>query len=301
MALSNFTRWSGWMGLVISLAAVATGSTVAIADPVPAPASAAPVSNDGFPSDRSPSVIVSWLGQKTDIVPASVISVGADMVVAIAKTGLRDEISGNIKGVHLRGEAISAKFAAAMGGRSSSTTLDVNCTDGTAMLYQTKIFAQNNLKGAVIVLPGSNSWITPPKAAYLWDAVQAVCDARFERPLAPQTLAAAQVPTLRGTAAPEADPETPPKASPPSVTVAPRPSDTEVQVVASATPEAAQAILNQIARAFPSNPSQTFRIEPVTVGTKTLYRGLLGGFADRAQATRFCARLKAEARACMVR
>ena len=300
MALSNLTLWSGWMGLAIAAAAMTLGSPLAIAAPASAPARTTSVGDDGFPSARTPLIITSWLGQSTDIAPSSVISVGADMVVAISKTGARDATSGKVKGVQLRGEAISAKFAEAIKGRSSIATLDVNCTDGTALLYQTKIYAQNNLKGAVSVLPGSNSWITPPKAAYLWDAVQAVCDTRFERPLTPPA-APTQAAPLRSAPPPETVTDTAAKASPALVATVAQSSGTEVQVVASATPEATQAALTQTALAYPSNPPQTFRIEPVTAGTKTLYRGLLGGFENREQAGRFCARLKADARACIVR
>ena len=46
---------------------------------------------------------------------------------------------------------------------------------------------------------------------------------------------------------------------------------------------------------------KTKRIEPLERDGKTLYRGLILGFADKGAATAFCATLKASGHTCLVR
>lgn len=74
------------------------------------------------------------------------------------------------------------------------------------------------------------------------------------------------------------------------------------QVGAVSSPELADKTWNQAVAAAPGLAAGRGKgVEKVQVGGKTLYRTLVTGFADRAQAQAFCARLKAAGKACFVR
>jgi len=47
--------------------------------------------------------------------------------------------------------------------------------------------------------------------------------------------------------------------------------------------------------------SRSFRIETAVVGGRTYYRGLFGGFSDRASAAAFCRTLSASSIGCLVK
>jgi len=79
-------------------------------------------------------------------------------------------------------------------------------------------------------------------------------------------------------------------------------SGSEVQIVAASSAAAAQTAHQQLSSQLPQiAANHPFRIETVMVQGKTFYRGLLGGFADRASAKAFCRRLSASGIGCLVR
>jgi len=259
---------------------------------------------EGYPAARTPEAIRSWLKTATSLAPAQVISIGADMVVGFAKTGSLDPVTGYIKGAELRGEALTPQFTKVIQGRSSLATLDVNCTTSSALIHQTKIYSKANLAGEVTVLNGSGTWITPPKTAYLSEAIDAICRADFKRPLrdVPEAVVAAVSPvkapvviakpaTLVATA----------KSITPLVAPA-KIGGTEVQIVAAASAQAAETARQQVAQRLPQiTASRSFRIETAVVGGRTYYRGLFGGFSDRASAAAFCRTLSASSIGCLVK
>ncbi len=58
----------------------------------------------------------------------------------------------------------------------------------------------------------------------------------------------------------------------------------------------------KLAKAYPSDMAGKGRlVESVDRDGKTLYRAAVSGFASRADAVAFCARLKADSRACIVK
>ena len=263
--------------------------------------------SDGYPTARTPEAIGAWLRTATSLAPAQVISIGADMVVGFAKTGSLDPVTGHIKGAELRGEALTPQFTKVIQGRSSLATLDVNCTTSSALIHQTKIYSKGNLTGEVTVLAGSGTWITPPKTAYLSEAIDAICRADFKRPLrdGPATVVAAASPVKAPVPAAKpalsvaiAKPITPitPLVTPAKV------GGTEVQIVATTTAQAAETARQQVMQRLPQiTTSRSFRIETAVVGGRTYYRGLFGGFSDRASAAAFCRTLSASSIGCLVK
>ena len=253
---------------------------------------------EGYPTARTPEAIRTWLKRSTSLAPAQVISIGADMVVGFAQTGSLDPVTGYIKGAELRGEALTPQFTKVIQGRSSLATLDVNCTTSSALIHQTKIYSKANLNGEVMTLPGSGTWITPPKTAYLSEAIDAICRADFKRPLrdGPATVVAVTSPSKAPVAA--AKPVTPvtPLVTPAKV------GGAEVQIVAAASAEGAETTRRQVAQRLPQiTANRPFRIEQAVVGGRTYYRGLFGGFSDRASAAAFCRTLSASSFSCLVK
>ncbi|MCX8497980.1 MAG: SPOR domain-containing protein [Caulobacteraceae bacterium] len=259
---------------------------------------------EGYPSARTPEAIRAWLKTATSLAPAQVISIGADMVVGFAKTGSLDPVTGYIKGAELRGEALTPQFTKAIQGRSSLATLDVNCTTSSALIHQTKIYSKSNLAGEVTVLNGSGTWITPPKTAYLSEAIDAICRADFKRPLrdVPEAVVAAVSPVKAPVVI--AKPATS-VATAKSITplVAPaKIGGTEVQIVAATSAQGAETSRQQVTQRLPQiTANRPFRIETAVVGGRTYYRGLFGGFSDRASAAAFCRTLSASNISCLVK
>jgi hypothetical protein len=226
------------------------------------------------------------------------------MVVGFGKTGSLDPVTGYIKGAELRGEALTPQFTKAIQGRSSLATLDINCTTSSALIHQTKIYSKSNLAGEVTVLNGSGTWITPPKTAYLSEAIDAICRADFKRPFSdvPETVMAVASP-LRAPVAVSKPIPSDATTHPITPLVTPsKISGTEVQIVAATTAQAAETARQQVAQRLPQiTANRPFRIETAVVGGRTYYRGLFGGFSDRASAAAFCRTLSASSIGCLVK
>ncbi len=275
-----------------TVALLAASMALAAAPPSGAARSAASkvADSEGYPTARTAEAIGSWLKTSTSLAPAQVISIGADMVVGFAKTGSLDPVTGYIKGAELRGEALTPQFTKVIQGRSSLATLDVNCTTSSALIHQTKIYSKGNLTGEVTVLAGSGTWITPPKTAYLFEAIDAICRADFKRPLRDGPATVVEVAVSKPTAS------VTPLGTPAKV------GGTEVQIVAATTAQAAETARQQVTQRLPQiTTSRSFRIETAVVGGRTYYRGLFGGFSDRASAAAFCRTLSASSIGCLVK
>lgn len=289
-----------------TVALLAASMAFAAAPPPNAARSAANkvAGSEGYPTAHTPEAIRSWLKTATSLAPAQVISIGADMVVGFAQTGSLDPVTGFIKGAELRGEALTPQFTKVIQGRSSLATLDVNCTTSSALIHQTKIYSKGNLAGEVMVLAGGGTWITPPKTAYLSEAIDAICRADFKRPLrdVPEAVVAAVSPVKAPVVIAKPAPAV---AMAKSITplVAPaKISGTEVQIVAATSAQGAETLRQQVTLRLPQiTANRPFRIETAVVGGRTYYRGLFGGFSDRASAAAFCRTLSASSIGCLVK
>lgn len=75
-----------------------------------------------------------------------------------------------------------------------------------------------------------------------------------------------------------------------------------VQIGAFSSPGLADKGWNDVARLMPGEMvGRTKRVEPVSKDPGALYRAYVGGFGSRAEATSFCADLKASGHACLVK
>ena len=75
-----------------------------------------------------------------------------------------------------------------------------------------------------------------------------------------------------------------------------------MQIGAVGSPQLADKTWNEAVAAAPGLAAGKGKgVEPVEKGGKTLYRTSVTGFASRAQAQAFCARLKAAGKACFVK
>ena len=121
------------------------------------------------------------------------------------------------------------------------------------------------------------------------------------RPAAPQPAPAPAQPAPAATAAlrpAQPAPAAPPAAAAPPVSA----GGAMVQIGAFSSQALADKGYSDIAAAFPGQMAgKTKRVEPLARDGKTLYRGMIGGFADRNAAQAFCNALKAAGRTCLVR
>jgi cell division protein FtsN len=74
-----------------------------------------------------------------------------------------------------------------------------------------------------------------------------------------------------------------------------------VQVISSPDPDEARARLERINTRFhAAMEALSTRVEPATVRGRPVYRGMVAGFASRAEAAAFCETLKSAGQACLL-
>jgi len=124
------------------------------------------------------------------------------------------------------------------------------------------------------------------------------------RPAAAPTTAVASAAPIRP-AVPAAAPATPAVAAvapKPVPAAAPAAGGALVQIGAYSSTALADRGFSEVSAAFPGQMSgKSTRVETLARDGKTLYRGLIGGFANRGAAQAFCETLKASGRVCLVR
>jgi cell division septation protein DedD len=239
----------------------------------------------------------------------------------------------------LRAEAIDPAVSDREGVLSWHMLVEVDCPGRKVRQGPTTGYEGRNLLGeGRQIRPGSEAWVAPPPGSQLENVLRAACDTGFQRPLAPPrsvsiaqatTPAAATTPPLAlrpmlvsGVhSSPTAATAAPKAARPPPPPTAPRPSAAPtframaavtdapalrsalaVQLAAMATRAAAEAVLTELkARSVGALQGLSTSVTPASVGGRTLYRALVSGFSRDADASRFCAGLKASGVACFVR
>jgi hypothetical protein len=266
-----------------------------------------------FPPALDAASLSGWLRQATDLAPEQVVAVTSSTVIAIvsrAKPG-----QGPVQ-LLLRAEALTPEAAANAGLLAWQMRLEVDCPRelvrvGETTGYATRIPDQNG----VAVAPAKPDWSRPVKGEVLGSAWQAVCDTRFRPPLAAAAGVAQgppQPPPAPAQAAPPAAPHAParaptaPRSAPPpaapSVAAAPRRGRGAAQVVSSPIEADAQRSLAALRARFSRDfAGLETRIEPAQVRGRTVYRGIVAGFASHDEAAAFCAALKRHGADCLPR
>jgi hypothetical protein len=162
--------------------------------------------------------------------------------------------------------------------------------------------------------PVSATALRPAEPAPTVVAQNAVASVAKTPPAMPKTAPAPKVAPAPPKAAPPAKtvvaklapppPKTPPAKVPPPApaTAAATSGGAVVQIGALSSPALADKALSEVGRQMGgAMAGKTRRVEATSKDGKTFYRADLGGFADRAAASSFCASLKAKGGSCIVR
>jgi hypothetical protein len=296
----------------------------------------APQATPSFPRAMDRQILVDWLRQETDITPAQVVAVSPSAVTAVL--GTIETTSPKGLRMSLRAEAIDVQVSDREGVLSWHMLVEVDCPGHKLRQGPTTGYAGRNLLGeGREIRPGTQAWSEPTPGSQLENVWRAACEPAFQRPLAaPRSISTAQVSlpaavTLRPmlvqdvhAAAPvpapaplavrlaKPTPAPPQKAQPaPPITLramtlvsapAMLRSTTAVQLGAMSTRAAAEAMIDGLRTRFAGAMRDLgTSVTPASVGGRTIYRALVTGFAGTADASRFCAGLKAGGLACFVR
>jgi len=257
--------------------------------------------------DREP--LLAWLQRETDITPDRVVAVTPQAVTSVVSTF--PAMPGTGPRVVIRAEALSAETAAQTGALSWHVSLNADCEARRVRLGDATGYAERNLLGERKLLrAGDSNWRPPEKGTALEAAWRYACEAGFKGPFQGEGLKVAKADAPPATTAPAPEPKPVAKPEPAAAPAAPKPkpvaqaptttpargrSGLVVQVGASTSEAEAKGLLKTLGR------GREGWVETATVDGKVWRRAVVGGFADGAEATRFCADLKAAGRSCFVR
>jgi hypothetical protein len=276
--------WGRGVGVVAFVWLAGAGSAAAQNAPV-------------FPASLDRGPLLAWMQRETDIL--------ADRVVAVTPQALTSVVStfpaapGTSPRVVIRAEAMSAEAYAHTGALSWHVSLNADCESRKVRLGETTGYAERNLLGERRTLRVSEtSWRTPEPGTALEAAWRAACEKDFKGPFhaAAVRVAQADPPVAAAAPAPTAAAKTP---APPAKASSPRSrAGTVVQVGATTSEAEARGLLSAMQARLGGREAW---VETASVDGKLWRRAVVGGFADSAEAARFCASLKAEGRGCFVR
>lgn len=277
-------RGAGAVAAVVGLAAAGPGS--AQENPPAFPASL----------DRAP--LLAWLQRETDITPDRVVAVTPQALTSVVSTF--PAAPGTGPRVVIRAEALSAETVAQTGALSWHVSMNADCESRRVRLGDATGYAERNLLGERRLLRvGDTSWRPPEPGTALEAAWRYVCEADFKGPFQGQGVkvarAEAGAPAKTAPAPSAPKPPAPAKPAPKPAAVATGRSGMVVQIGASTSEAEARSLLATVGR------GRDGWIETATVDGKVWRRAVVGGFTDGAEASRFCAGLKAAGRGCFVR
>jgi hypothetical protein len=254
--------------------------------------------------DREP--LLAWLQRETDIAPERVVAVTPQALISIVSTFPAGP--GSEPRVVLRAEALSAETVTRSGAVSWHVSMSADCKGRRVRLGETTGYPERNLLGdRTLLRPPEAEWRKPDAGAALEAALRAVCEPDFKGPFQapamkvaqPDAPAAAPPKRTSSTAAPTRTTPPPPELVFPPSAVAPKPDGRIVVQIGASTSEADVRAL--IAGLGSSLGGRKAWIETAQVKGTTWRRAVVGGFANGADAARFCADLKAAGRGCFVR
>ena len=155
-------------------------------------ASAAQVDlQDNYPSAMSRGVLGAWLRDETDLSPEQVVAVSPSAATAmVARTPMQN---GRTQ-ARLRAVAITRQAVARGGVLAWEMQLDIDCKSRQVRAGATTGYAARRGGGEGLPLaPADEAWRKPKAGTILEASWRAVCDARFESPLAGAPLQVAEV------------------------------------------------------------------------------------------------------------
>lgn len=258
-----------------------------------------------FPASLDREPLLLWLQRETDILPERVVAVTAQALTSVVSTFPAG--AGQGPRVVIRAEALNADTFSRTGALSWHVSLSADCQGRRVRLGETTGYPQRNLLGERRLLRSAETeWRSPERGTALDHAWRAACEAGFKGPFDANGVKVAQENGAADAPKAETSP-TPPKASDaarPAASAKAAPSGPRrtgglvAQVGASPSDADARGVLASLGA---STGGRETWVEKAAVGGKTWYRAVVGGFADAADASGFCAGLKASGRACFVR
>ena len=248
-----------------------------------------------FPPSLERESLLLWLQRETDITPASVVAVTPQAITAVVSTFPGG--GGHHPRLVIRAEALSAETYAQTGALSWHVSVSADCAARRIRLGETTGYERRNLLGERRTLrPAEVDWRAPQRGTALELAWRAACEPDFRGPLQGESvkMANADAPP-----ADEPEPAPVPAAPPPPPPVSERRAAEGPVVQVGAAPSEAEA--RRLLASIEGLASREAWVETATVGGRVWRRAVVGGFADRAEAARFCAALRGGGRDCFVR
>jgi hypothetical protein len=251
-----------------------------------------------YPSSLEREPLLAWLKAETDIKPERVLAVTPQALTAVVSARPADGQPG--PRLIIRAEALNAESFERTGVLSWRVSLQTDCDGRQVKLGETTGHRARNLGGASQVLrPAEGDWRTPTRGTALESAWRAACDPDFRGPF--QTAATNMAELAAAPEAAAARPARPPRPArdaPAAARERRAQGGPVAQVGAVASDAEAKALLTKLSGQIGNRPHW---VETATVQGRVWRRALVGGFADRAEAPRFCGSLKAAGGACFVR
>jgi len=279
-------RTPGHRATIVALAALSAG-----------PALAGP----SYPATLEPETLSAWLTTATDLAPEQVVAVSASALAAVV--GRTQRPDGRTE-VLLRAVSLSPEATARGGVLAWQVKLGIDCRTGEVRPGATSGYGSQKAEGEAIPLaPEETAWRRPRPATTLDSAWRAACDPSFQRPLGGGPLplrASLPAPSPASRPASNSARNLAPKTQEPAEPG--RPGRWVAQVVSSPDQNDTRHALASLRGRYGEllQALQT-RVEPAQVRGRTVYRGLVAGFASSGEASEFCAALKRDGRDCLTR
>jgi cell division septation protein DedD len=279
---------------------------------------AAAAAQPAFPPSLEHDPLLTWLKRETDITPDSVVAVTPQVVTAVVSSFPAG--GGQGPRIVIRAEALSAETYERTGALSWHVSLSADCQGRKVRLGETTGYPERNLLGERRMLRGADAdWRRPAPGTALENAWRSACDPNFRGPLKDADLPIAQPDSqpavARGAGSKGGGPKVARKSAPAAAPAsraaigstssasaaalaAGRASGLAVQVGAASSDADAKRLLGSLANRLGGRETW---VETAVVDGRTWHRALVGGFADGAEAARFCGQLKAAGQTCFVR
>jgi len=250
-----------------------------------------------FPASLDRGPLLAWLQRETDIMPERVVAVTPQALTSVVSTF--PAAAGSAPRVVIRAEALSAETVAHTGALSWHVSLSADCQGRRVRLGETTGYQDRNLLGERNVLRMAESeWRKPEPGTALEAAWRSVCQADFKGPFQAAAVKVAQADAPAAAPVSAAPQPAAAATARPAAPKAARSGGMVVQVGASTSEVEARGLLKALDASLAGREAW---VETAQVDGKTWRRAVVGGFADAADAARFCAGLKAAGRGCFVR
>ncbi|MGE5566477.1 MAG: SPOR domain-containing protein [Parcubacteria group bacterium] len=249
-----------------------------------------------YPAAADAAGVASWLAARTNIKPASVVTITPGFVVALVGKQKPLSPDGPVR-VTLREEVIAPAFVESVGGRSALISAEIQCEERRLRMDGRNLYAGPNLSGAEAVDAPSTEWLRIPEDTVMDEVANAACGADFAWPLQGYATLTPVVAEPSPPAAIEPRPavEKPVEAAAPAVRYA-------IQIGAYRNRQLAEAAWKALTTERPVlTEGHDFDTRPVKVKGRELLRGLVLNFKSQEDGAAFCTALAGAGYGCILR